>query len=512
MTFLAVVSSLCWAQSPEGPPTDPVLSTAPLTFNADSVLITTFQPLDDASGPDAERLFALVVERLTQNNEVVSMAKVPRFEPQGYEGADYMKDCPPSKYGGCALVLGQRAGSDRALGATLRREEDEFDAGSSLTIMTVYIVDVLEAREVASFGVPIDPQNEAAAIMGIARVFDDVVKGDYELRDMRERGETPDDAALEEARRERLALTLSELEDQIGMPVRSDTVRAPRQKISEEDLAKYEDRDETPPWERVGMSQQQYIRFVNSGEDLDDWRSSGWGRFGKVTARLMAGFGNGPWHEAYKSEVLLSSTTLQPAQSVQYLELQNASSAAADLEIGFGVAPFADISFATSIRNGQLSYSAVENVQGQVARPGSELRYGMSSVQYGARAQISPFPRWPVRPTVGAGVAYWSGKGVPATDRFERLAAPNAVLFEIIPGVEADASPWVAFSLRFLESIPVGGTFVRTTSEGEPLMESPPTPTRDYGAGLGLQAGILVRIPVLKPPAPKREDPFMDDP
>jgi hypothetical protein len=503
LTILLAVAATSWAEDPVAD--NDVPSAPALTFNSDSVLVATFQPLDDESEADAARLFDLVSARLGQSNELVPMSAVPRFEPQGYDGPAYMRGCPPGKYGGCALVLGQRAGSDRAIGATVRREEDEFEEGKSTTIMTVYVVDVLEAREIASFGIPIEPDHETHAADGIARVLDDVVKGDYELRDLRERGQAPDEAALEEARRERLAPSLAALEENLGTAVRSDSIRLLPNRVTREDLVEYERRDELPPWERVGMSQPQYLRYINSGDDLETWRRDGWGRFAKVLLRASAGFTNGPWHQSYVGQIYLHETDLTPVHQVQYLEMRNASSMAGELEVGVGLAPFVDVAFATVLRTGQTTVMVDEDVLGQVPIPSEEVRYAKSSVQLGLRGQFSPFPRWPARPTAAVGLGWWSGAGITASERMPHLDAPNALLLELIPGVELDASRTVALTARLLESVPIGGTFVQSTETGSvPPETTPPVPLRDYGPGISLHAGVLVRLgPLIQPPAPK---------
>jgi hypothetical protein len=504
LTILLAVAAAGWAEEPVAD-SDDDSGVSALTFNSDSVLVTTFQPLDDESEADATRLFDLVSARLAQSNELVPMSAVPRFEPQGYDGPAYMRGCPPGKYGGCALVLGQRSGSDRVIGATLRHEEDEFEEGKSTTIMTVYVVDVREAREIASFGIPVEPDHEVHAADGIARVLDDVVKGDYELRDLRERGQAPDELALEEARRERLALSLAALEENLGQTVRSDTVRLLPDRVTREDLAEYERRDELPPWERVGMSQPQYLRYINSGDDLETWRRDGWGRFGKVLLRATAGFSSGPWHQSYVGQTYLHEKQLTPVYQIQFLELRNASSMASDLEVGVGVAPFLDVSFATVLRTGQTTVVVDDDVVGQVSIPSNETLYGKGSAQFGVRSQFSPFPRWPARPTVAMGLGWWSGAGITASPRMPHLDAPNALLLEILPGVELDASRTVALSVRLLESVPIAGTFVRSSETGvPPAGTTPPAPQRDYGPGISLQAGVLIRLgPLVRPPAPK---------
>lgn len=483
-----------------------------LVYNADQVLVTTFQAENTASEADAGRLFELFRTRFALTNDVVSMDAVPRFEPQGYDGPEYVHGCPPGQYAGCMLVLGQRVSADRAVGATVRREADEFDATRSVVVLTIHIVDVAESREVASFGVPVSSEREQQTIDGIARVFDDVVRGDYELQDQREKGLAPDELALAEAREERMGGMLVALEAELGAAIRSVEVgRIDPPKVTREDLVERAEYEELPPWDQVGMSQDEYLRFANSGQDLETWREEGWGRFGRVLARFSAGGGNGPWHESYVAEALRSDQDLQVVQTVQFLEVVNAPSGIFEAELGFGVAPFADVVFATTARTGQTSYTEDEDVQGQVPVPGREQRIAMTTWQFSGRVNLAPFPRWPVRPTVAVGLGRWSGKGIPATTRFERFAPPAGTFLELIPGVEVDASPTVALSLRLHETLPIAGTFVRRTETGEPLMEDPPGPTNNRGPGIGIQAGLLVRLGPLFHPPERERTMFEDD-
>jgi hypothetical protein len=204
--------------------------------------------------------------------------------------------------------------------------------------------------------------------------------------------------------------------------------------------------------------------------------------------------GGGPWHQSYTGEVLLSAENLEPVDAVQLLEVRSASSMVGDLEVGFGVAPFLDVAFAAAVRNGVTDYALDEDVQDQIAVPSRPESFPMSTWQKGVRAQVAPFPRWPARPTGGLGLAFWSGSGIPESFRFPRLEPPRATLLEVLPGVEADATPIVALSLRGLLSIPLTSQYVRTTEIGEPLMTERPTPAADRGIGFAVQAGLLLRL------------------
>jgi hypothetical protein len=286
-------------------------------------------------------------------------------------------------------------------------------------------------------------------------------------------------------------------------------IESPR--LTRSDLAAWGESDVTPPWVRLGLDSGEYLRFVNSGDDLESWRAAGAGRFGRVILRAAGGFGGGPWHQAYAGEVLLSDQTLEPVAKAQVLEVVNDGSAAGDLEIGFGVAPFAEVTFAAVTRSGRTSYALDEDVQNQVPIPTDPDSFGMSTWQYGARLHLAPFPRWTGRPTVGVGLAYWRGKGIPESSRFERLPAPSAVLLEVLPGAEVDASPVLALALRGLVSVPVISSWVAEEREGATALTEAPEPTGDPGVGFGVQVGFVVRIgPVFDvtraPVAPVFED------
>lgn len=485
----------------------------PVAFNADRVLLTTFQPLDEASRADAERLFALLLARFEQTNDVVPMAEVPAFDVQGYDAVTYMLGCPPGKYPGCVLVLGQRTDALRAVGCTVGHVEDEFDEDS--LVLTAHVVDVTEAREVASFSVPVLAGREDALVDGIARVYDQVVRGEYELRDLR--GHQSEQAGasteLDAARKEILAQSLAELEEELGAAVVEGVVgvlEPPR--LTREDLAEFAGTDDRPPWERVGLTEGQYLRYSNSGQPLDAWRRDGWGRFARILVRASAGGGPGPWSQRYEGAVLLSDQTLEPVDSAQILEVRNASSLVGDLEVGFGVLPVLHVVFAADAHTGTTTYYYDENVENQVAVPGKDAEYGMSSWRLGGRAELAPFPRWPARPTLGVGLQSWTGSGITGSDRLPRLEAPNATFLEILPGAEVDATPLVALSLRVDLALPVGGTLVREFRQGDELMEDPPRPTEDPGMGVTVLGGLLFRVgPLFRPPE-RTASTFDDEP
>jgi hypothetical protein len=477
----------------------PVPEGAPVTF--DTLVVATVQPATAADAASAERLEAALVARFSRSNTVVPMADVPYFDAQGYDGRTYMLGCPPNRYGGCALVIGQRAEVQRVVGASVRREPDASDPMRTLVIASFHVVDVEDGREVVTVAVPVPEGGEEAVVDGLAVLYDDVVAGDYALADFRD-ADPAEQARIDAERRVRMAEALDRLEAQLGVAVRSGdegTLLPPR--MTRADVREYADRDDTPPWEPLRMSPGEYLRFVNSGETVRDWVESGWGRTTRILVRVGVAGGPGPWSQRYVGQELLSGSDLSSLGSAQRLEVTRSGGIGADLELGFGVAPFLEVAGAAMVRTGESSVQYDQDVEGQPPISNQPRVSSTSTWQYGVRATFGPFPRWPARPTATAGLAFWSGHGTQAPG-FERLPPPTRTFLELAPGVEVSASPVVAPFARLLVSVPVGGTPIRAES-GQGVVPDP-APGDPPGAGYTVSAGLQLRFgPLVAPKVPR---------
>lgn len=496
-----MVWGIAWSWSALAQPTEE----QPVVARIGLVLVSTFQPSGPETAPDAERLSEAVARRVAQSHPVLPMSHVPLFETQGYAADVYMLGCPPGHYAGCGLVVGQRADADWVLGATVRRDPDEFDPNETVLVMTVHVVDVRGANEVASFGLIVDPAREEDAVDGVGGVLDELLRSDLTTLDLRDTTD-PVAVARAAAHREFVTASLATLERRLGVPIRpAPPVPIEPEKITRDDTAEYDQRDDTPPWVRAGLSERAWIRFSNSGDDLETWRADGNGRFTKILLRGSVGYGRGPWSERYEGQVLLSDQDLQPVDAAQLLEVTGAGSIAGDVEVGFGVAPVLDLAVTLGARSGSTEYSVDEQVQNRPAiRPPSATTLSTGTWQYGVRAQLAPFPRWPARPTLGIGVARWSGAGTPATDRFPALEAPVAWLVEVLPGAEVDLDGTFALTARAVYARPVVAAMVRETRSGDPLLSDPPAASGPAPAGVAFQVGVLVRVGPWASPSPDR--------
>lgn len=469
----------------------------PLALSFDELLVATVQPLDEPSAARSPIVHAELNRLLAIQNTVVSMADVPYFESHDYDGTTYMESCPRGEYTGCALVIGDRMGSDWVIGGTLTSTPDVFDETKLTYVFDVTFIEVSASREVLSFGVVLDGTHDTQVLQGVSDVFNRIVEGAFDEVDVRGDLDDPEKRArLEEQRELLISSSLEQLEADLGELVRSRSAkgRIEKARITRADLKQYERREDTAPWEQLGMSPKEYRRFRNSDTELRVWRQEANGRFGSLLIRGAGGGGIGPFGQAYDGRVALASDLSGTVETSAYNEVVTGPNAMGELELGFGVAPWVEVGVFAGVRASQFSYLTDEDVVGQLSVQGDPLTSPLSTTYYGARGAFVPMLHSAVRPLLGAGVALWSGKAVPDSDRYPRLEGPSLLLLQLLPGVEAQASRYISLFARVSIEIPVGGTHIFEQQVGGGSLENPPQPVGKAGIGYTLQAGVQVRL------------------
>jgi hypothetical protein len=485
-----LVTAPCFAQeAPAGEPSDDSV------MNFDALLLATAVAEPSATAADAARVEVLLRERFAQSNTITPMADVPTFEAQGYDGVQYMIACPEGQYSGCALVIGQRAGVDWVVGATVAKVADDLEPEVLRDKVEIHFIDVLGSEVIATFDVLLDGEHDAQIIDGVARAYDKMVQGAYDSRDLRDLEDPEQAEAIRKERADAVAASLAEMEEELGDVVRGAVFRrseSPR--VTRNQLDAFDEREERAPWERVGMRKGEYLRFANSGKDLKTWRLEKNGRFGQVIARAGVGGGAGPYSQRYVSQILLDEFTLQPIHSVQLNELARGGGILLDLEAGVGVAPWVEVTGVLGFRTGKAEVLVDEDVQNQVAIPGRPSSQALNTNQYGVRLAFVPLVHSTIRPTVGLGFAAWSGVGIEGSSRQDPLPKPTTTFLELLPGAEVHASHNVNLFARGLFAIPMGGSASAYENEGAG-MASPPEPTSNVAlTGYAFQAGLTVRV------------------
>lgn len=464
------------------------------TFALDPVYVSRFQPATPAVDAEAERVRTLLEDRLRSQFVMIERKDVPAFPD--YSAEVYLVSCPAEKTLGCAFVVGARAEAEWVVTGAVAPDGEELR-------VTVSFVDVVESRIVFSFDVALHEDDEAAFGDGVADLLDKLVRGAGAETDLRGEIETPlEKAEREEKEREMLAASLAGMQSELDVMARQvEDTRIEAPKLTARDMQQYADRDDVPPWQRIGMNESEYVRYRNSGRTLNDWRVLARGRAARPILSLGIGTAAGPWGQEFDGRRALDDATLTVVEVDEYQELDNGTGLVADLEASFGVHRWIEVGFAASFRNSPYQFLFHKEVENEPAPVDAPSTTRTSSWQLGGRAHFVPMSTWAFRPTGTVGIGVWKGSRldqVIATESIPQgivpLPAPSLVLLELGPGGEVDLGPNLTLFAKGLLELPVVATAYHEHQEGAALLATRGSPDGTWGAGLQLTAGVRVRL------------------
>lgn len=478
--LLGLLAASAFAQDPdEGP--------APL-MQLDSLLVAPVRA-PDALRADAERLTAHLTGELESGTwEVARVEDAPPF--QDYDAATYMRACPEGRYAGCAMVVGQKMELDWAIATELSQPGAERH-------LAVTFVDLRGSQEVFSIGLTVAEGREEAVMRSVAALLERVVSGAFEAPDIRDLP-TEDPAETERKRQERaarIAANLDQLEEELGDVEIADVGRLEPVRLGMEDLERYRGAEGVKPWEQAGISERAFIRYKNSGLDLQSWKRRAAGRAGMILLRAEVGGGRGASAESYHGWVALGDD-LVVEETDALLEARNTGQFTAGAELGIGVLPWLELGGGAWTQTGTFTYVVDQDVEGDpVQIPSRPSTQPMGSVRFGGGATVAPLPAKDARPTFTVQLSRWSGKGfTPPDDRLRRLPAPTLAILEPAVGGELRASEHATLQARLGMSVPVGGTAAYRDQAGDSALPTVIAPEGVPGVGWSLRVGVQARI------------------
>ena len=234
-----------------------------------TVFVSPFQP-GSAEAAGLAGMMSSFLEAELSRQPSVTVIPVDSVPPvHDMVASIYLDSCPPGQQVGCAFVVGEVAAADYALTGTVQSDTQG-------TRVEVTIIDVLSSREAMSFVAVLGAGEDARFAEGVASVLTAVVRGETgrveDIRDLTV-AEAPDYSAAA-AQLAQLSAELGDIETQTA---RSGAVITPPQ-VTAEEISDRMDREGVKPWERLGLGPDEYLRWRNSGEDLETWRSRHAGR------------------------------------------------------------------------------------------------------------------------------------------------------------------------------------------------------------------------------------------
>lgn len=466
------------------------------TFNLDTVLVAPFEGAK-LMKEDENRIREAVSQRLGQSVLIVEMGEVEKFD-EGYDAWTYMASCPPGQHEGCAAVIGERGKAEWVVTGSITQGE------TAIEVNTI-ILSIKENRSVLDFKVTLTPENEAAYPDGVADVLARILEGAHKQVDIRERGEDPQVLAqLEKEQEAEIARGLLELEQSLGEVVRAE-VRGEltRPKLTREKLDEMAEREDGAPWERLEMTRAEYKRFKETGWDRKEWARWANGRFGELILRVGFGGGVQPYGQAFDGRYALSDVDLTVVQQVSFGELRNGGVTGADFELGFGVWRFLEVTGVFGLKSAPYEYTIYQEVVGQTVIEKLPIQDRTTTFFGGARITFVPLPTYRVRPMIGAGFLVWKGRRidevVALSPNVIAVEAPNLFVVQLLPGVEVSPARQVDIFVRAMVDLPVAGQKLYEFSSGEDVLVGRAFPTGKSGVGIGGQAGVTVKIGLIKP-------------
>jgi len=441
-----------------------------------SVCVAPFQPGNPSAAGLAGMMSSFLESELSGVPEltVIPIDAVPAVHDM--TANIYLESCPPGQQVGCAFVVGEGAGAEYALTGSVHADADG-------TQVEISIIDVRASREAMSFVAVLGVGEDERFAEGVAAVLTAVARGEAgRIEDIRDLSVTaaPDYSAA--------AAQLAQLSAELG-DVRAQTSRAGAMivppVITAEEISDRMDREGVKPWERVGLGPDEYLRWKNSGEDLNAWRLRHNGRKGRVIIRTGLGFMRGPVNGLYRG--ITVEELLNPAddadliaanggeqllfrEAYSWQSLESGTGFATDVAVGYGLTPELEVGlqfgFASGKYRTRVDNIVLENTSG--AAP--ENSYTNSNIFFGPYAQYVFRPERSFRPLVGGGVLYWSGTTVDSKeqlpDELDPFGTPSVLLLQVKGGVEVQISKMVDFYVHVPLTVGLGGGSTPTFHEG----------------------------------------------
>ena len=473
------IGGAAWAQSLEE-----LEEENPSFVSFDQVLVAPFQGVEEARRGLALELTRSLERKLSTNNALVDVAQVPDFDEYGYTANIYMQACPDGEYAGCAMVVGQRAESEWVVGASLQTVIPPDSDEGGLYGLTVHVVDVLGTQELVRFAINFRLDEKEQILDVIVDVFGEVLRGVHDDVDERKEGLSVEGTTgLSSVQEEAVMNTLAEFEKSHG-PVERRTVKGSLEapKFTREDLAQFRDREDGTPWDRIGLSEDQYLRFRNAGMALADWKMRALGRKGSLVFRVEGSGGSGPYHGSYVGKYARFSVNSLEAVSpvVERSELYQLTSGAmgsARLEVGVGLTSQIEVGWSTRLMAVQVTTLEDEQKVDEANPEVDPKTESRSASEQGVYVKGLWWPDRSASPTLRVGAARWVGSSPTLIDdELTQPTLPTQTLLQVSPGMEFRALPALDVHAGLGLDFAMGpGRVTCLEGRGELCTESPDT-------------------------------------
>ncbi len=423
------------------------------------ILVARFDP----ESQDQLHIASQIPELLASGLDDLAQYRVftPQMAPAVGEqnAAHYLAQCQPQHVTQCTLKVANAAGARFALtgkintvsqtdkengGTPSDRSGDEFDFldydDSDWDIQAspdrrdavqmdfnveLRVLDVPAAKEVSSFQQPlalnaIDDFTDAVSFVLMGIIDDDP------LASQQVRTALGGDAVKSEA--------FEDLDTAYSYSPKN------RPHLTMEELLA-DERGQMQPWIEMGMTVQQYLRWWNSKNDIQEWNKLTRGRRGHVMFRPTVGFGQGPWNTLYDGYYVLYPDTLLLLESHAYQVNSVSWGGIFGLDIGYGLTSFLELEAGASRGGGTFSVNFTQEIFGSDSPSMENTDFVTGTLQLHSGLRLVPFPTSVLRPVLGGAFVYWRGSSVTShtdipQDYLPEFPAPTMIGVQALAGTE----------------------------------------------------------------------------
>ena len=474
----------------------PLLSLLLLSTNVASaetpVFVADLQPTNDDSVGMAALVTTYLTERLAQEADlrVIDVDGAPRVGEM--TAAKYLASCPPGQSIGCAFLVGDAAEAEYAIAGTL----ESYGQAHKIDLV---ILDVGEAREAVSFTIDLGLGDEQQLAEDVAALLRSVITGESGLEeDIRDLGGTATDTV--EIDKDAVAAQLARLSEELGGAVIDgrDDRTFEESEYTMDDLASDMNTDGAKPWEQLGMTPGEYLRFKNSGLPLSAWKKLSAGRRFQLLLRPALGVSRGAWSTVYDGRYALDGSSLELIETYAYQARVGGTGIEGGGWVGFGITPTIEVSVGGGVITGRYTMAITQEIVGSPSVADEAESYRTSNPWGAVRGYWVPRPTSTLRPVAGVGVMYARGFGLDSVvippSNMPIFAGPWQLMAEAIGGVEASISERVDFYALVPVSIGVAGELTSTYSAGVGGLANTVDPTDPSPIGAGIELGVTLRL------------------
>ncbi len=459
------------------------------------VFVSELQPENKEAGGFASLMTGYLAGELGAADElsVVTAYEAPNFGET--TAVDYLLSCPPGEALGCAYVVGDRVDASYAVTGSVAA----LPEGNAVHVS---IIDVSDSREAVAFDVLLAVGDDQRFTKLVKDMLLAVIVGEEgALSDEREFG--ADTREAEAKQREDVARQLAALAGEMG-DVSELSARGERQiqrpEYTVDDLGKEAASDATPPWELMGMTPNEFLKFKNSGMSVSQWRKATAGRRGQLLIHAGGGVMRGGLDTQYEGWYAIDPTTQQNLQGQAWQSRTLSTGPVGMGWVGYGLNPFVEVDVGFGLAAGRYDIHIQQEIVGEDVIPRDGQDFPQQNLLLGARVLGALMPNWRARPQVGVGFVYVLGEGtaqnlLPASGTgLPSFASSNYGMAQIRLGVETSLSPrldiWVALPVSVLV---VGGQ-TQVFDNGQPgSIRSYEAPPQVPSLTTGVELGVMVR-------------------